>query len=221
MEQSLESFEQLGDDRAVAVALHRLATVALVTGDLARARRLLQASMDMCRSAPNPKLEADAVGSLGWVERHEGHRERALQLFELSAAMCEQVGFTWMQANRVHDIADLSFELGRTDVAEKRGREAVELAKRVGDRQIVVYTLALLARFAAAGGRSERAGRLWGAIDAEEARGPLGYWETERDEYEEPVLAAAGPDFDTARAAGRGLTLDEAVEYALSVDSPS
>jgi len=221
MQESLEGFEQLGDEGAIAVVTHRLGSGALMSGDLARARRLLEASVAMCRSMPNPKLEADAVGSLAWVERLEGNRERALELFELSVTMCEQVGFTWMQANRLHDIADLSFELGRGEVAELRGREAVELARQVGDRQMVVYTLALLARSAAADGRPERAGRLWGAVEAEEARGPLGQWEHERDEYATRVLVAADAGFEAARLAGRTLSLDEAVEYALSIDSPT
>jgi hypothetical protein len=66
----------------------------------------------------------------------------------------------------------------------------------------------------------ERAGRLWGAVEAEEVRGPLGQWELERDEYSTRVLANTGPDFETARGAGRVLALDEAIGYALSVDSP-
>jgi predicted ATPase len=221
MEQSLEEFERIGDERAVAVGLHRLGVGALMAGDLPRSRELLEASMEMCRSRPNPKLEADIAGKLGWVERREGNRERALELFELSAIQCEQVGFTWMQANAVGDVADLSFELGRTDIAEKRGREAVRLAGQVGDRQLVVFTIALLALIAAETGRVERAGRLWGAIEAEEGRGPLGQWDHERAEYATRVLAAAGPDFETARGAGRALLLDEAIDVALSVDSPS
>jgi hypothetical protein len=36
-----------------------------------------------------------------------------------------------------------------------------------------------------------------------------------REEYAEPVLVAAGPEFEAARAAGRTLALDAAVEYAL------
>jgi predicted ATPase len=221
MEQSLEEFERIGDERAVAVGFHRLGVGALMADDLPRARELLEASMQMCRSRPNPKLEADIVHKLGWVERREGNRERALELFELSAIQCEHVGFTWMQANAVGDIADLSFEQGRIDVAQEGGREAVRLAAQVGDRQLTVFALALLARIAAESGQVERAGRLWGAIEAEEARGPLGQWEHERAEYASRVLADAGPDFETARGAGRGLLLDEAVDYAVSVDSPS
>jgi predicted ATPase len=215
MQQALEEFERLGDDRATAVVLHRLGVDALMADDLPRARQLLERSMEMCRARPDPKLEADAIGKLGWVERREGDRERALQLFELSATLCEQVGFTWMQANAVLDTADLSHELGRPEVAEERGREGLRLSAQLADRQFVVFSLALLARFAVADGRFERAGRLWGAIEAEEARAPVGQWEHNREEYAASVVAA-GPEFEAARAAGRTLALDAAVEYALS-----
>jgi ATP/maltotriose-dependent transcriptional regulator MalT len=191
-----------------------------MAGDLPRSRELLETSMEMCRSSPNPKLEADIVGKLAWVERREGNPDRALELFELSARQCGEVGFTWMQANVVCGIADLSFELGRTDVGEERGRDALRLAAQVGDRQLIVFSIALLARIAAETGQVERAGRLWGAVEAEEVRGPLGQWEHERDEYSTRVLANTGRDFETARGAGRVLALDEAIGYALSVDSP-
>jgi predicted ATPase len=220
MEQSLAEFERLGDERAVAVLLHRLGVGALVGKDLARARQLFEDSLAMCQTRPNAKLEADAVGKLGLVERGEGNRERALELFEKSAALCERVGFTWMQASVVLDLADLSHELGQTAVAEERAREALRLSQQLVDRRSVVYSLALLARFAAASGQAERAGRLWGAIEAEEVRGPLGTWEHDREEYAAAILAHEGPEFARARRAGKGLSLDEAIEYALSVDSP-
>ena len=220
MQQSLDEFERLGDERAIAIGLQRLGIGALMADDLPRARRLLEQSLEMCRSNPHPKLEADTIGKLGWVEQGEGNAERALELFEESAVLCERVGFTWMQASVVGDVADLSYELGRTDIAEERGREALRLAHGLLDRQLTVFVLGLLARFAAGGGRPGRAGRLWGAIEAEEARGPVGQWESERAEYEEAVLVAAGPRFEAGRVEGRTLALDEAVEYALSVDSP-
>jgi hypothetical protein len=184
--------------------------------DLPRARELLEQSMEMCGVRANPKLEADAIGKLGWVERYEGHPERALELFELSADRCERVGFTWMQANAVLDVADLSHELGRSEVAEERGREGLRLSVGLADRHFVVTALALLAGFAASRGDAARAGRLWGAIEAEEARGPLGQWEANRQTHETSVLVAAGPELEAARAAGRTLALDAAVEYALT-----
>jgi hypothetical protein len=172
MEQAFAEFERLGDRRAIAVMLHRLAVGALVAKDLPRARRLVEESLAMCRDSPNPKLEADAVGKLAWIEHGEGNVERALELFEESARLSERVGFTWMQASAVLDSAELSFDLGWAEVAEERAREGLRLAQGLVDRATAVYALGLLARFAAAGGDTERSGRLWGAIEAEVARGP-------------------------------------------------
>ena len=87
---------------------------------------------------------------------------------------------------------------------------------KVGDRQNVLYALALLARVAAQDGREARAGRLWGAIEAEEARGPVGAWEGDREQEEHAVLAAAGAAFDSARAEGRVLALADAIAFAIS-----
>ena len=122
-----------------------------------------------------------------------------------------------MRANVVMDVADLADELGRTDLAWQRAREALRLCREVGDRQLTVYALALLARFAAAAGQAERAGRLWGAIESEEARGPVGQWEREREQIASTVVMPS-PQFESGRSTGRSLSLDEAVEYALGED---
>jgi len=221
MERTLAEFERLGDKRAVAVMLHRLSVGALMADDIPRARRLVEESIAMCRIWPNPKLEADAVGKLAWVERKEGKVERALELLEESATLCEQVGFTWMQASAVLDIAEISLELGRIEVARERALEGLRLSHELVDRRLVVWTLGMLAEFAVADGDLERAGRLWGAVEAEEARGPIGMWEIDRDRFASAVLAVSSPRLETGRSLGRTLSLDDAVEYALSIDSPS
>ena len=91
---------------------------------------------------------------------------------------------------------------------------------QIGDRQHTVYLLALLAWAAAAAADAERAGRLWGAIEAETERGPIGQWEAEREEYALHLAAVSGPAFDHGVADGRAMTLEQTVEYGLSVDSP-
>ena len=85
---------------------------------------------------------------------------------------------------------------------------------------VTVYALALLARLAGAAGQAERAGRLWGAIEAEEARGPVGYWEGDRERIASTVVISS-TEFESARSAGRSLSLDEAVAYALGDDRGS
>ena len=63
---------------------------------------------------------------------------------------------------------------------------------------------------------AERAGILWGTIEAQERRAPSGSWENERPLYAARLERVAGPEFDQARAEGTRLSLDEAVEYALA-----
>ena len=154
------------------------------------------------------------LGSVAW---REGDSERALELWAEGAVRCEEVGFTWMQASTVMSIADVSDELGRTELAWERAREALRLCRACEDRQLTLYSLALLARLAAKSGRAERAGRLWGAVETEESRGPVGNWDARRDELASAILIQS-PEFERGRSSGWSLSLDEAVEYALGED---
>jgi hypothetical protein len=61
-----------------------------------------------------------------------------------------------------------------------------------------------------------RAGRFWGAVEAEEARAPVGQWEDERETYAERVLGGGGPQLEHSRVEGRGLSFERAVDEALS-----
>ena len=83
-----------------------------------------------------------------------------------------------------------------------------------------MYGLALLAAVAAEAGEKERAGLCWGAIEAEERRGAIGQWENEREQYERKVFAHADAELEAGRGreAGRQLSLEDAVERALSSD---
>jgi hypothetical protein len=83
------------------------------------------------------------------------------------------------------------------------------------DRQMTVFTLARLARLAAESGDEAGAGLIWGAIEAEEGRGPMGAWAKERERLGAPVLAHTGPAFERGRTEGGLLELAEAVELAL------
>ena len=130
--------------------------------------------------------EAVALGGLGRVEYSEGNVERGLELLEQSAELCRLAGFTFFEAQFLHLLASYAFELGRLDEALRHHCAALMLSRRTGERQLN----GLLARthrcIAAKRQEMTRAGRLWGAIEAEEARGPLGAWERQRDSSRRP-----------------------------------
>lgn len=89
--------------------------------------------------------------------------------------------------------------LGLFSEAEGHARGALQLALELGDRMSSVFAAAELASAAAARGETALAGRVWGAIESEEAIAPIGQWPS-----------AGGPDFDRARQEGALLSLAEA-----------
>jgi hypothetical protein len=81
------------------------------------------------------------------------------------------------------------------------GKAFLAASVELGDRQTTLYALALLARFATVAGKEERAGRIWGAIEAEESRGPVGHWEGEREQFASAVVVPSA-EFKAGRADG-------------------
>ena len=134
--------------------------------------------------------------------------------------MGREVGVPWWESGMLAELASLSLGAGRIDEAERRARESLALAEQLRDRPGRVFGVGLLAWVAAERGQSERAGRLWAAVEDEDAGAPLGGWRRHRQACEARVREAAGPAFDRGYAQSRALTLDDAVFLALGGEPP-
>jgi tetratricopeptide (TPR) repeat protein len=217
MRQSLELFRSLGDDAVVAELLVRLAIHLHNThGDIAGAYALIDESQAINRRLGSRSTEAMTLGLLGEIAWTEGRSDDALELAGRSGEAAAEVGFTWWQMHQLYHGSEWSGELGRTGEAEAYARDALRLAVAIQDRQLTVYLLAILAGTAAVQGHLEKAGAVWGAVEAEEGRGPVGQWEPEREAYAARVLEHANEAFERGRAEGRRMTLSDAVDHALA-----
>jgi hypothetical protein len=136
-------------------------------------------------------------------------------MMESSAQLAGEVDFIWWQVGALEHLAEYAVQLER-DEARKYIADGLSLAGSINDRQTLVWFLSHAASLAAVGGLPERAGRLWGAIEAEERRGRIGQWELQRGDYLAKLDGVSGPLFEQGRAEGQGLTLDDAVATALS-----
>jgi hypothetical protein len=126
-----------------------------------------------------------------------GRQSRAgLELLRVSAAQAGDMGFAWWKAVALTDIGERLVGLGRFEEAEEPARQALVETFRIGERQFGLVSLALLARIAARMGRTRRAGSLWGAVETEEARRPVGQWEDVREQHAAAMREASGPDFE-------------------------
>jgi predicted ATPase/class 3 adenylate cyclase len=214
-QQSLEEFRSLGDELAAAHLLNRLATEAMRSGDPSRAKRLSDESLETHRRYRSPSGEALALGLLAELAAGEGRLTEAIEVALQSAASAAEVGFVWWQLHQLYHACEWSLALEHLGEAEAHGSAALRIAHEIGDRMMTIYLLSLVARCAIEHEDAERAGRLWGAIETEEARAPMGQWEMEREAYAAPLLRRAGAGFERGRALGRTLSLDEAVKQAL------
>ena len=217
-ERSLAAFRLLGDELAVAHILQRLAFDAAYSGDSDRARTLSDESLSVTRRYGSRSGEAMALGVLVHVERAKGRHEAALDLALQSASIAGEIRFSWWQLHYLYLACEICLELDRPGEAEGWGRKGLPIAHDIGDRQMTVYLLALLSAAAAAQGDSERAGHLWGAVEREEERGPVGQWEGEREQYWSRVDPDDPKKFELGRASGRRLSAAETIEFALSID---
>jgi predicted ATPase len=215
-QESLEAFRQVGDDRGVAILLFRLGNNAYYRGENERAWQLAGESLALHKSLGNVGGESQAVALFGELEYARGNVEEGAELIERSANLAGEVGFLWWRARMLRKLVDCMLELGRTSDADACARESLKIMSEIGDRQMVIFTLARLARIAAETGQLERAGLVWGSIEAEEGRSPMGAWAKERDRLGAPVLVHDGPDFQHGREQGRLLSLDEGVDAALA-----
>ena len=213
IERALAIFRELGEDARVGHLLMRLAVEAQRRGDQPRARALAEESRALCSGSPVD--EAQILYVLGDVAFAEGRGDEALGLHARSAELARQVGFDWWEVGALLHQGEFALRLGRLDDAATPVRDVVAIARRTGDRQHSVYGLALLAWLATGRGQLEAAGRLWGAVEVEAERAPVGQWEAERDEYAAHVVRD-DPAFERGRADGRRLTFDQAVDEALA-----
>jgi predicted ATPase/DNA-binding SARP family transcriptional activator len=218
--QSLAALRAVDDELGVGIVLHRLAASAINLGEPARARAPLEESLAIFRRHGFRKGELQAIGSLGDLARMQGDADQAVTLLERSAAMAAEEGFTWWEANTRANLAELALAQNRPEEAAARARQALRLGRRIGDRQLCVYALAYLACAAAESGDAHRAGRLWGAVEAEEERRPLGHWEGAREQYAARVLERRASELESGLREGRQLPLPAAVDEALADGNP-
>ena len=140
----------------------RLAVHAGTRGQADEARRLIARVRTMTDGLDLPVLEAQSLSTLGSLAERDDALEDAFALYEQSADVAAECGFTLWETWQRTSVAEIGLRLGRYYAAEAAGRTALEESWEHGDRRIAVYALALLARSAQERGDPARQGRCWG-----------------------------------------------------------
>jgi hypothetical protein len=133
-----------------------------------------------------------------------------------SAPLTNRGASTWISGTSLVAAAELLIPAGRLDQAATDSRSGLERLASIGDRVNTPYAIGTLAAIAALRGDVVRAGILWGALEGIAYLDPKSTAAPAMTDNTPYLKEVQGADFEKARAHGRSLSRDEAIEYALS-----
>jgi predicted ATPase/DNA-binding SARP family transcriptional activator/DNA-binding CsgD family transcriptional regulator len=225
-EEGLELARKLGDEEGVAATLLNLAVAVMLRGELERATVLLEESLPLSRELSDKWGLARSCLALGIVtmlrDDYEQDYERAKVLIEEGLAVSQESGDVYssgLALNQLALMALLQKDYGRTEVLCK---ECLELSRQSGMVHNIAYVLQISAALAGSRGQPVRSARLWGAAEALREAIGTSFSPMEHRTYGPYIAAARAQLGDAAWEAawqeGRAMSMEEAIEYALSED---
>jgi DNA-binding CsgD family transcriptional regulator/tetratricopeptide (TPR) repeat protein len=221
LHEALALWRALGDPRGLADTLMSLGNLAEEDrGDLATAHAFFAESLGAWRQVGDRWGIAMTLVNLGGVTQDLGDYAGARPLIEESLALFRSQEDERGIGYALYHLAKDALDRDEFGAAATLGAAAARQFAAVGDRRVVAFHLEFLGRVAGADGDAPRLVRLCSAAAALRAAAGVPALPYERAQAEH-VLAAARSDLDprtyaSAWAAGRALTLDEALGAALA-----
>ncbi|MBI5302036.1 MAG: tetratricopeptide repeat protein [Chloroflexi bacterium] len=184
-------------------------------GDLSRASTLYASALDHARRSGNRWFIGNALEYWGDVALTQGDLDHAAALFTESLEVRRELGNKNAMANDLFSLGTIALRRQDGRQAETLYQQALALRREMGNTRGILECLRAFSRVAATEQRYEHAARLLGATAA--LREMLN--DKDRRSFEEDVSAVRAQlgeaAFETARAAGRAMSLEQAIEYAL------
>ena len=218
-EKSLRQFRDLENLPEIANTLVGLAHIAIEMNDLARALALWEESLALFREVEDSNAVSIVLNNMGWALFTRGDQKQGTEMLEESLVRAREVGLSPSAVTLAH-LGVAALLQGDPSQATDLFKEVLISSRESGSRTDLAYGLEGMAMVAGVQEETERAARLAGAAEIlHEATGAR-LTSDQRKVYE-PYLASARSQLDEAAwkeawAEGRAMTLEEAVEYALS-----
>jgi predicted ATPase/DNA-binding winged helix-turn-helix (wHTH) protein len=219
-EESLALWRELGDQKAVARSLSNLANVVKLQGDNARARSLYGECLSIFEELGDRMGVAWAMNYQGDVARDQGDSKAAQELYEQALTIFRELDDRWGIAGTLADLGSLAREQGECPTAHSMYRESIKTFQELDHKRGIARVLEYFAGLAAIQLEPERSLRLAGAAAAlrQSIGAPLAPAEQAKLETNLRPARQALPNAVSSAAwlEGRGLSVEEAVEEALS-----
>ncbi len=216
---ALESARELGDSRAMLMALDATACAAYASGEVLEARTLCEEYERESRARGDVRALTSALTYLGEILRSEGDLAGALRVYDELVPLAHERGDMGNQSITYANLAMIRTAMGDLAGARRANLHAVEAASKAGSKRMFVASLDVTATSAVLCGQPEPAARFFGA--SERAMERTGAQREPADAFFTlPLRARAEQDlgadaFAKAYAEGRELPLERAFAEAL------
>jgi tetratricopeptide (TPR) repeat protein len=219
LEESLALARTAGDRRAIAWSLFQLGLAAAHLKDYERLTAVGEECLALAREIGEPWHLSHALLLLAILARERDDYPQALRLFDENLTLARQAGDKWLVAQTLGQLAIAVQYAGQPDQSTALHIEQITLGQELKANVLIAWGLEGVAAVAAGEGQAERAAHLLGAAEALFEALSAGLPPTQRvvhDRTAEAARAALGEEaFAAAWAAGRAMSLDEAVRVAL------
>lgn len=220
-EESLAISRELSDRRGIALALMGLARVALRDGEYTTIRELSKDALAIYLELGDEQGTASPLHLQAAAARMEGDYARAEAYYRENLALNRGLGnerWVNVEIGNLGAIATLTGDLER---ASALCRESLVMSSGRKDMYLLPYDLLGVGGVEVARGNFEQGVRLLGAAEAQFEATGAAMDPDSRADYERFIAATrAGlneDQFARFRTEGRAMTLEQAIEYGLSV----
>ena len=222
-EESLLLARELGHTASIAITLGNLGTVARGQGDYTTARAYYEESLLLARELGHKASIAIALGNLGTVARGQGDYTTARSYYEESLLLARELGHKASIAITLGNLGTVASVRGDYATARAYYEESLLLARELGHKASIADCLEGIADMAARQGKTERAARLRGMVEALREGMPPPAVPVGKAPDEGLVLDGQvqldEAAFPAAWEGGQAITLEQAIAYALEADA--
>jgi tetratricopeptide (TPR) repeat protein len=219
LEESLTLSRELGDRMNCVAALGSLGRLTAQMGDLVTSLAWFEQTLQLAREIGDLRPLAITLLNMGDLESQLGRLAHAEARLDEARALAEELGDSYTLSHALETLAGVQRERGRAEEARANLRESMRMASELGGLSLILILLGEFAGQAIAEGDPTRAARLEGAEEALRER--LGIPRSAEDQsaraatHRQVRAMLDEHALSLARGLGAGMSLEEAVAYAL------
>jgi predicted ATPase/class 3 adenylate cyclase len=212
--------EEINDRWGLSMAYQNMAWLANRRGDLIEKDKYFHKIKELLRDIPFSFQAGLFYLGMGMIESVQRNYETAKQLFEEGLKIFKRLENKYFQTALRSELGHVARHSGDIPQAKKIYHDTLPEWKDLGNRAAIAHQLECFAFLAVIDEEPQRAIKLFSAASAVRERVQASMTEPERVEYNQAVarlhsmLAAAR--FDALWAEGRSMTMERAIDFALS-----